>query len=504
MPIDFDLLVIGGGINGCGIANLAAQRGLSVRLAEQDDLASHTSSRSSKLIHGGLRYLEHGELRLVREALAEREVLMSMAPHIIWPLSFVLPIGAGSRPAWMVRAGLFLYDHLGHRQALPGCRRLDLRQHPAGRGLKPGAGTAFSYADCWVDDARLVVLNALQAQEYGAAITTRTRVVSAQREQGCWRVELQLQDGSLQCVYCRALVNAAGPWVDPVRSAILGAEVAPAVRLVKGSHIVVPRLYQGEHAYLLQNSDQRVVFVLPYGEFNLIGTTDIPFDADPASLTVSAEEIDYLCAAANRHFERQTAASDLVWSYSGVRALYDDGAADASSVTRDYKLELAATAADAPLLSVFGGKITTYRQLALAALALLEDHFPSLVPPEDPPPALPGGILPVAGMSCYCVGLVRRFSFIPSAELLALARRHGSRCEELLRGIESLADLGLCFGGGLYQREAEWLRRNEWAMEPDDVLWRRTKCGLLMSSEQRATFAHWWCQQQPLAADQGR
>jgi glycerol-3-phosphate dehydrogenase len=494
MSTDFDLLVIGGGINGTGIANLAAQGGLSVLLAEQDDLASHTSSRSSKLIHGGLRYLEHGELRLVREALAEREVLLAMAPHIIWPLTFILPISADTRPAWMIRAGLFFYDHLGSRRTLPGSHRLDLSQHPAGQALKPGVRSAFSYADCWVDDARLVVFNAMQAEAFGASVLTRTRVRSARRTAGVWQVELQCADGSVKEVRTAAIVNAAGPWVDGVRAGMLGQDIAPAVRLVKGSHIVVPRLYQGEQAYLLQNTDGRVVFALPYGAFNLIGTTDVPFNGDPSALEVDEAEVDYLCTAVNRHFNQQIAAEDVRWRYCGVRALYDDGAANASSVTRDYRLELVATGDKTPLLSVFGGKITTYRQLALAALAQLDPFFPKRVPQQIPPPALPGGVLPAADISCYCAGLIRRFYFIPEDSLLALARRHGSHCEMILHGVESLPDLGQDFGAGLYQREVEWLRSEEWAQEVDDVLWRRTKCGLGMTADQRAHFAHWWMQ----------
>jgi len=495
MPSEFDLLVIGGGINGTGIANRAAQSGLSVLLAEQDDLAAHTSSRSSKLIHGGLRYLEHGELRLVREALAEREVLLGMAPHIIWPLCFVLPIIPGTRPQWMIRTGLFLYDHLGRRKALPGCRRLDLRQHPAGKALKPGARAAFSYADCWVDDARLVVLNAMQAEEYGARILPRTRVLSAVREGSKWRAVLLRPDGSEMQVMAQAIVNAAGPWVDPVRASLQGTELVPAVRLVKGSHIVVPRLYQGDFAYILQNTDQRIVFVLPYGQFNLIGTTDIPFCGNPADLSVGTDEIDYLCQAVNTHFVTQTGADDVVWKYAGVRTLYDDGKINVSDVTRDYHLDLIAPKGAAPLLSVFGGKLTTYRQLAQSALSKLAVFFPKLAPLRDPPLPLPGGVLPEADMTTYCCGLVRRYGFIPTDELLAMARRHGSRCEALLQGVRKLDDLGLSFGGGLYLREVRLLQQCEWALQAEDVLWRRTKCGLAMTAEQRAAFECWWNQQ---------
>jgi glycerol-3-phosphate dehydrogenase len=499
MSADFDLLVIGGGINGAGIANLAAQSGLVVLLVEQDDLAAHTSSQSSKLIHGGLRYLEFGELRLVREALAEREVLLAMAPHLVRPLTFVLPVGALSRPAWMIGAGLFVYDHLGRRKTLAKCRRLNLRRDPLGRNLAPGLNAGFSYSDCAVDDARLVVLNAMQAEEYGASILPRTRLLGAERQQGGWQARIRRADGSERSLSARALVNATGPW-----AARLGAELQPgappvALRLVKGSHIVVPRLYQGDQAYILQQDDRRVVFALPYGEFNLIGTTDVPYEGEPGEVCASAGEIEYLCRAVNAYFCQQTSPRDVVWHYAGVRPLFDDGASEARAVTRDYQLQLQAPLDGAPLLSVLGGKLTTYRQLALAALARLAPYFPEALPAADPPLALPGGTLPLPDLSRYQIDLARRFPFVPPTTLAAMIRRHGARCEMLLRGVARLQDLGRDFGGGLYLREVEWLCAEEWAAQPDDVLWRRTKCGLAMTAAQKQDFAAWW--QERSAAD---
>lgn len=491
MSADFDVLIIGGGINGAGIANQAAQAGLSVLLVEQDDLAAQTSSRSSKLIHGGLRYLEHHAFRLVREALAEREILLGMAPHIIWPLDFVLPVSADTRPAWMLRAGLLLYDHLGARKTLPPSRRIDLRTRPEGRCLRPDLHVAFCYADCWVDDARLVLFNALQAEEFGASIRTRTRLTGARRADGRWHADLCSADGVASCCTARALVNAAGPWVTQVPGLAGTCRSGTGVRLVKGSHIVVPRLHAGGQAYLLQNDDGRVVFVLPYGAYSLIGTTDVPFDGDPARVEATPDEIAYLCRAVNRYFARPVGPDDVVWHFAGVRALYDDGAVQAQAVTRDYRLECDRTGG-APLLTVFGGKITTYRRLALSALARLAPDFPQAVPPASPPPALPGGVLPVPDLGGYLRDLARRFPFMPRPALEAMLRRQGSRCEGLLDGTTALGDLGRDFGGGLYEREVCFMREEEWARSADDVLWRRSKAGLAMSPAERAAFAGWW------------
>jgi glycerol-3-phosphate dehydrogenase len=485
----YDVLVVGGGINGCGIANLAAQCGLSVLLVEQDDLAAHTSSASSKLIHGGLRYLEYGEFRLVREALAEREVLLAMAPHIIRPLTFILPHHKALRPVWMIRLGLLLYDHLGSREQLPASQRLTLAQHPAGAPLRPLYHTGFSYADCWVDDARLVVLNAMQAHEYGADILTSTRLEGACRSEAGWLARLSTASGAPWMVTASALVNAAGPWVERVLATTLDHAGRSRLRLVKGSHIVVPRLYEGEHAYLLQSGDRRVVFVLPYGDYTLIGTTDVPFDGDPAALVASAEEIDYLCRVVNEYFRQPIRPEDVVWSFAGVRPLFDDGSPSAAAVTRDYHLEL--DGSEVPLLSVFGGKLTTHRQLARAALARLAGRF-ELELPDEAPPALPGGVLPTLTLSAYRRQLAQRFPWLPAALLTALLQRHGSLIERLLQGASTLADLGVDHGGGLYQREVEYLIGQEWARQPDDVLWRRSKCGLAMSEAERQAFAAAW------------
>lgn len=492
MAADYDLLVVGGGINGCGIANRAAQCGLSVLLIERDDLASHTSSRSSKLIHGGLRYLEYGEFGLVREALAEREVLLTLAPHLVRPLSFVLPVGPGSRPAWLLGAGLLLYDHLGRRRTLPPSRRFDPARDPRGRCLRPEFSSAFSYADCRVDDARLVLANALQASEYGAAIRTRTRLTDARRADGLWQVALTGADGGTGRVRVRALVNAAGPWVQRVAAAAGVAHPGAGVRLVKGSHIAVPRLYAGDHAYLLQTADRRVVFVLPYGDLNLIGTTDVPFAGDPAAVAIEPAEAGYLCDTVNGYFRVPVSPSDVVWHYAGVRALYDNGAPEARAVTRDYRLVCDAPDGAAPLLSVFGGKLTTYRRLAIEALDLLSPFLPGPTRPDEPPPALPGGLLPVADPDDYRADLARRHPFLPLPALAAMVARHGSRCERLLAGIKAAADLGRHFGGGLYQREAEWLFEHEWALAAEDVLWRRTKCALGMTPDERTAFCLWW------------
>lgn len=486
---EVDVLVVGGGINGSGIANAAAQAGLGVLLVERDDLAQHTSSRSGKLIQGELRYLDVRELRQVREALAEREVLLSLAPHIVRPVTFVLPHNAALRPAWMVRAGLLLYDHLGRRETLAGSRRLSLSRHPFGDPLRTEFGLGFSYTDCRVDDARLVVLNALQAVEYGASIRTRTRVTAVERGVDDWRVTLERAGEAPASVSCRVLVNAAGPWAGEVAAQMLGLDAPQPMRQVKGSHIVVPRLYDGNHGYILQQSDHRVVFVLPYGEYNLIGGTELPFTGDPARVEAEPAEVEALCAAVNRYFRRQLSPADVVWRYAGVRPLFDCGGGGTLRVPRDYHLEYDAAAA--PLLSVHGGKLTTYRQLALSAVAMLARRF-ELPLMLDPPPKLPGGVLPTADIDSYRADLKRRFAFVPEVELDAMVDRHGSRCELLLAAVHSRAGLGRDFGAGLYQCEAEFLRREEWATEAEDVLWRRSTCGLRMSAAQREQFTAWW------------
>ncbi len=492
-PETYDLLVVGGGINGVGIARDAAGRGLSVLLVEQDDLAAHTSSESSKLIHGGLRYLEYFEFRLVREALIEREVLLRAAPHIIRPLTFVLPHAPGMRPVWMIRIGLFLYDHLGGRERLPGSRGVALGPRtPLGEPLRPEFSRGFTYSDCYVDDARLVVLSAVDAAERGAAIRTRTRCVAARRVDGLWQAELADRDGQSGTVRARALVNATGPWVSRFLQEAARTDTRNRVRLVKGSHIVVPRLYEGDHAYILQNDDRRVVFVIPFeGAFSLIGTTDIPFSGDPAELAISEEEIDYLCRAVGRYFQPPVRREDIVWTYAGVRPLYDDASKDPSAVTRDYVFDLD-LAEGAPLLSVFGGKITTFRKLAEHAVARLQKVLGFEAGPWTADAPLPGGDIERADFDGFLAGFRKRFAWLPEALATRLAHAYGRRAEEMLEGATSLADLGQDFGAGLYEREVGYLRDKEWARSAEDVLWRRSKLGLFAGEETALALGEWF------------
>lgn len=474
-----DLLIVGGGINGTGIARDAAGRGLSVLLVEQDDLASHTSSASTKLIHGGLRYLEYGEFRLVREALIERERLWGMAPHIIWPLRFVLPQTQSPRPAWMVRLGLFLYDHLGGRKRLPGTQSVSLAASPLGAGLSPRAGRAFVYSDCWVEDSRLVVLNALDAAERGATIATRTRLTAASRTGTGWTADLEQADGTRRQVAARALVNAAGPWVADVIGRTAGARNDRSVRLVKGSHIVVPRLYEGDHAFMLQNADRRIVFAIPYeGAFTLVGTTDEPWTDPPGRATIDAEETRYLLDTIRHYFARPVAAADIVWSYSGIRPLYDDKAANASAVTRDYVLDLDADEGRAPMLSVYGGKITTYRKLAEHALRDLAPLLADAGPAWTAGMPLPGGDMADADFRRFADALAARHPRLPPALLRRLARAYGTRVEAILASAATVEDLGPDLGGGLHEAEVDYLVAHEWARTAEDVLWRRSKLGL--------------------------
>ena len=486
----YDLLVIGGGINGTGIARDAAGRGLSVLLVEQDDLAAHTSSWSTKLIHGGLRYLEHYEFRLVGEALAEREVLLRVAPHLIEPLLFVLPHEPHLRPAWMIRAGLFLYDRLGGRMTLPKSFGVDLRATTYGAGLKPRFRKGFVYADARVDDARLVVANALDARARGADIRVRTKLASAHREQGGWRARLATSDGARTEVTARALVNAAGPWVREVLTELAETPIDAQVRHVKGSHIVVPRVHGEAHAYILQNADNRIVFIIPYQDrYSLIGTTDVPV-RDFEHPAISEEETYYLLTLANTYLARPLASTDVVWTYSGVRPLYDDGTTDPSAVTRDYVLKLdparnGANGPRAPVLSIFGGKITTYRKLAEAALADLSAVFPTMGPAWTRDAPLPGGDLPQSDRSAWVKELGRRYPALAPSLVKAVAHRHGTRATTVLGDARTSADLGEDFGADLTEREIDYLRDQEWASTAEDVLWRRTKCGLPMNLAQR-------------------
>lgn len=474
----YDLAVIGGGINGVGIAADAAGRGLKVFLCERDDLAQHTSSASSKLIHGGLRYLEHYEFRLVREALAEREVLLAKAPHIVKPMRFVLPHRPHLRPAWMIRAGLFLYDHLGKRKRLGASR--SLRFGP-GYPLKPAITRGFEYADCAVDDARLVVLNAMAAREQGAQIRTRTRCLRAERIDGLWQVELQHADGSLQTIRARALVNAAGPWVASFIKDDLKLDAPYGIRLIQGSHLIVPRLYEGEHAYILQNEDQRIVFCIPYlDRFTLIGTTDREYSGDPAKVAITDGETDYLLKVVNAHFNHQIGRSDILHTYSGVRPLCNDESDNPSAVTRDYTLALSAGDGQAPLLSVFGGKLTTYRKLAESAMAELKPFFTQMRGSWTASAALPGGE-DMSTVQALVDALLARNGWLPVDIAKRWAVTYGSRVWRLLEGVTGPEDLGQAIGGGLFTREVDYLCSEEWAVSADDILWRRTKLGLFTS-----------------------
>ena len=485
-PDSEDRLIVGGGINGAGIARDAAGRGLSVLLVEKGDLAGATSSASTKLVHGGLRYLEQYEFRLVRESLAEREVLLRLAPHIIWPLRFVMPHEPHLRPAWMIRLGLLMYDHIGGRRSLPGSHSVNFAEDRAGGPLKPKFRRGFDYSDCWVDDARLVVLNAVGARDKGATIQTRTALTAAAREEALWRATLS--DG--RTVVARAMVNAAGTWVRDLLTDTLGQKPRNKIRLIKGSHIVVRRIFAGEHAYIFQNDDRRIIFAIPYEEgFTLIGTTDVAVEGHEKP-TASSDEIAYLCVAASRYFREAVRPVDVVWSYAGVRPLYDDGENDPSAITRDYVLDLDAPGGQAPLLSVYGGKITTFRRLAEHALEKLAPHFSKVRAAWTANGHLPGGDLG-RPFDAFVSEMARDYPALDLAWLRQLARRHGSRAKVLLGATKTRADLGHDFGAGLYAIEVDWLRREEWAVEAEDVLWRRTKCGLHMSEVQRAAVAEW-------------
>lgn len=485
---NYDLVVIGGGINGAGVARDAAGRGLSVLLVEKDDLASATSSWSSKLIHGGLRYLEQYEFRLVAEALAEREILLDIAPHLVQPLRFVMPHVPDLRPRWMIRAGLFLYDHLGRRAAasgprdtrLPNSRGISLKAPPFNAGLKPEFTHGFIYSDCRVDDARLVLANALSAADHGAAVLTRTECVAGKRTGQGWALTLKPANADQIVVHARAVVNAGGPWVKKILNQSLHQPSHDNVRLVKGSHIVVPRLYAGEHAYILQNDDRRVIFMIPYQTaYTLIGTTDIPVNDTTELPAISDAETEYLCRAVSRYLIKPVTPADVIWSYAGVRPLYDDGSANPSAVTRDYTLRLDTDAGSGPVVSIFGGKITTYRKLAEHVLEKLAPWFPDLHPSWTAYSPLPGGEGPAADAHPAA------WQALPNELLETLRTRHGSRIAHLLQGIRSIADLGTHFGANLYAHEVDYMRMHEWAVTAEDVLYRRSKSGLHMNQSQR-------------------
>ncbi len=487
----YDLLVIGGGINGAGIARDAAGRGLKVLLVEKGDLAAATSSASSKLIHGGLRYLEHYEFRLVGEALRERDALLAIAPHIVQPLEFVLPHPPDApRPAWLVRLGLYLYDALAIGGRLPRSRGLDLARDPAGRPLKEEFAKGFSYPDCRVDDARLVVFNVMDASRRGATVRTRTRLENARREGGVWQATLKGEDGAIQTVAARALINAAGPWAGAVLGEAVHVPTRKKLRLVKGSHIVVPAAEPLGHAYILQNTDRRVVFVIPYQDrFNLIGTTDVPYAGDPADAACSPEEADYLCRAVARYFRRPPRPADAVWSFAGVRPLFDDARSDPSKITRDYALELENGGGGAPALTVFGGKLTTYRRLAEKVLDRLAPFFPGQGGRWTARAPLPGGAFGARAPAEMFEDLARAYPGLAHESLRGIFRRHGTLARDVLGEAKTAADLGRDFGAGLFAREVGYLKAHEWATTPDDVLWRRSKCGLAMTEAERRAFA---------------
>ena len=496
-----DVVVVGGGINGAGIARDAAGRGLSVVLLEKGDLGEGTSSRSGKYIHGGLRYLEYYEFRLVREALKEREVVLGIAPHLTWPLQLILPHSPEQRPRWLIRLGLFLYDHLGGRRRIPGTRSVDLLTAPEGAVVRDDFAHAFSYHDVWVDDARLVLLNALDAARRGAEILPRTRFVAAEREGESWKVTWRDErSGATTVRHARALINAAGPWVENVIREVPRLQSSLHVRLVKGSHLILKRWWQGSHGYVLQNTDRRLIFVNPYfDDLALVGTTDVAWEGRAEDVAIDEHEISYLLGVLNRYFDVALQASDVLHTYSGVRPLYDDDSAkDDSSVTRDYTFELDGKSGEAPALSVFGGKLTTYRKLAEHGLAKLRNRFPSMGEAWTSTVALPGGELPTADFDGWQAGFRERHAWLPDVLATHFSRCYGARADELLGDTSSLDDLGMAFSERLYEREVRWLMDEEWAVLPEDILWRRTKHGLFMSDAEQQLLADWMRQQTPL------
>ena len=485
-----DILVVGGGINGTGIARDAAGRGLSVLLAEQGDLGGATSSASSKLIHGGLRYLEQPAFRLVAESLHEREVLLRAAPHLVQAMRFVMPHVPELRPAWMIRAGLLLYDLLARRQTLPGSRTVDLTRPPWNDGLQPALRRGFAYSDCRVDDARLVIATARSAAAGGAAVLVRTACTALCRDGALWRARLQPVNGAAREIAARAVVNAAGPWAKSFLAGVASTAAPFGLRLVQGSHIVVPRLYEGDHAFILQNDDRRVIFACPWeSRYTLVGTTDVEWHGRPEDSAASPQEVDYLCRAVNRYFRTMIGAQDVVHRYAGIRPLFDDGSADPSQVSRDYELRLSGATGEPALLSVFGGKITTYRRLAEQAVESLRPRFPQMGPRWTEEAFLDGGDLGAGGWAGFIGQAARDFPWLPQPVLVALARRHGTNLHVLLGRATNPADLGEDYGATLYAREVDWFIDHEWARTADDVLWRRTKCGLHLAPAQQQAVA---------------
>ena len=487
-----DIFIIGGGINGCGIARDAAGRGYSVRLAEMNDLASGTSSWSSKLIHGGLRYLEHYEFRLVRESLSEREVLLKMAPHIIWPIRFVLPHHSAMRPAWLLRLGLMLYDYIGKRKLLPGTKTLNLKTAIEGEPLKTIFSKGFEYSDCWVDDARLVILNAVDAKERGAEIETRTKVVSAKHKEDLWEITTEnLRSGEIKKHKARILINAAGPWVDKVLNEALISNKSKNVRLVQGSHIVVPKMHSHDRAYIFQNADNRIIFVLPYEQdYTLIGTTDQDYQGDPTNVEITDTEISYLCSSVSEYFSKAITKEDIVWSYSGVRPLYDDGATAAQEATRDYVLR-SDTYGKSQVINIFGGKITTYRKLAESMLEIIESHIGKHKESWTANSYLPGGDFEVSDFSTLVSKLTADFSFLDFALASRFTRSYGTKSWLLMKGATNINDMGQNFGGALTEREVIYLMENEWAECAEDVVWRRSKIGIRLNQKEISTLDKW-------------
>lgn len=491
-----DVFVIGGGVNGCGIARDAAGRGYSVYLAEMNDLASGTSSWSSKLIHGGLRYLEHYEFRLVREALSEREVLLKAAPHIIWPMRFILPHHKDLRPAWLLRAGLFLYDYIGKRKLLPPTRTINLKTDETGKPLKPLFTKGFEYSDCWVNDARLVVLNAMDAQSKGASINTQTKVVSAVREDDIWAIKTEdMQSGDVKEHKARILINAAGPWVDDVLGKAAGVNDAKNVRLVQGSHIVVPKLHDHDRAYIFQNADGRIIFALPYEQdFTLIGTTDQDYEGDPSDVKITPKERTYLCDAASEYFQKPIVEDDIVWTYSGVRPLYDDGATAAQEATRDYVLKKEQPENQAAMINIFGGKITTFRRLAESMLEKIEDTIGAKGKPWTAEGTLPGGDFAPSEYDAKVTKLVAEYPFLAQNYAARLVRSYGTNAWKIVAGSKKMEDLGAQFAHTMTEAEIRYLIENEWVTCADDVLWRRSKLGIRYSIDEIKQLEDWFSQ----------
>ena len=495
MENGFDIFVIGGGINGCGIARDAVGRGYSVCLAEMNDLASGTSSWSSKLIHGGFRYLEHYEFRLVRESLGEREVLLKSAPHIIWPMRFILPHHKAMRPAWLLRLGLFLYDHIGNRKLLPGTKTVNLANAEVGEPLKPIFSKGFEYSDCWVNDARLVILNATDAAERGAVINTRTQCISARRVDNHWAITTKnTATGETKNYKAKLIVNAAGPWVDKVLGEAMGSNNSKNVRLVQGSHIVVPKIHDHDRAYIFQNADERIIFALPYEQdYTLIGTTDQDYEGDPKDVKITPQEVSYLCDAASEYFKKPVTAESIVWTYSGVRPLYDDGATEAQEATRDYVLREDGEGDEPRIINIFGGKITTYRKLAESMLEKIENTLGKKNPEWTAGSTLTGGDFPVDGFDKLVNDVCEKHPFLDHSLAWRWVRSYGTRVWKMLDQVRNEDDLGVKFGASLTECEINYLMKNEWAQTANDVVWRRSKLGIKMKHEEITALDEWMC-----------